>query len=143
MQVRDGRYGDDKVFIIYSETPYSGGNHYGYVQKGTKPKLYIIKLPEIEYIVTKMTYDKLLMNTNKDLRTFEDGVLIWATANKEGKLTINKIGKTHLNENDYDIEYTLTKEDLSLNLSTHNNITEDILNKENTEEEEKKGNLSV
>jgi len=142
MQVRAGRYGDDKVFIIYSETPYSGGNGYGNVPKGTISKLYIIKLPEIEYIVTNMTYDNLLMNTNEDLRTFEDGVLIWATANKEGKLTINKIGKTLLNENDDDIEYTLTKEDLNLYLSTHDNITEDILNEENTaEEEEKKGNL--
>ena len=141
MQVRAGRYGDDKVFIIYSETPYSGGNHYGYVQKGTTPKLYIIKLPENNVIVEDKTYDNLLMNTNEDLRTFEDGVLIWATANKDGKLTINKIGKTLLNENDDDIEYTLTKEDLSLYLSTHDDVIEDILNEENIEEEEK-GNLS-
>ena len=141
MQVRAGRYGDDKVFIIYSETQYSGGNGYGNVPKGTTPKLYIIKLPENNVIVEDKTYDNLLMNTNEDLRTFEDGVLIWATANKEGKLTINKIGETRLNKINDDIEYNLTKEDLSLYLSTHDDVIEDILNKENTEEEEK-GNLS-
>jgi len=83
------------------------------------------------------------MNTNEDLRTFEDGVLIWATANKEGKLTINKIGKTHFDkETIEDIKYTLTKKDLDLYLSTHETITEDISNKENLEEEEEKGNLN-
>ena len=120
MQVRAGRYGDDKVFIIYSETPYSGGNHYGYVQKGTTPKLYIIKLPENNVIVEDKTYDNLLMNTNEDLRTFEDGVLIWATANKDGKLTINKIG-------------TNDNEDI---------LDEADIDEEVEEEEKEEGNLS-
>ena len=52
------------------------------------------------------------MNTNEDLRTFYDGVLIWATANKNGKLVINKIGTPLLNENNDDIDYILTKDDL-------------------------------
>ena len=143
MQVRAGRYGDDKVFIIYSETTKSGGNSYGNVQKGTTPKLYIIKPKEQQILVSDEIYEKLLMNTNEDLRTFEDGVLIWATANTEGKLTINKIGETHLDEESIDaIENTLSKKDLEYYLSTHDNITEDIENEENLEEEEKKGNLS-
>ena len=144
MQVRAGRYGDDKVFIIYSETSYPGGNSYGNVQKGTTPKLYIIKLPGKDFLVNDETYDKLLMNTNEDLRTFEDGVLIWATANKEGKLTINKIGKTHFDEESIDtIQNTLTKKDLEDYLSAHDTITEDIPNEEIIEqEEEEKGKLS-
>ena len=95
-QVRAGRYGKDKVFIIYSEE--RSGSYYGSISKGTIPKLYIIKLPNIKKIVDDKVYDKLLMNTNEDLRTFEDGVLIWATSNTEGKLTINKIGKTQFGE---------------------------------------------
>ena len=144
MQVRAGRYGDDKVFIIYSETTKSGGNSYGTVHKGTTPKLYIIKLPGKDFLVNDEIYDKLLMNTNEDLRTFEDGVLIWATANKEGKLTINKIGKTHFDEESIDtIQNTLTKKDLEDYLSAHDTITEDIPNEEIIEqEEEEKGKLS-
>ena len=95
-QVKAGRYGKDKVFIIYSEE--RSGSYYGSISKGTIPKLYIIKLPNIKKIVDDKVYDKLLMNTNEDLRTFEDGVLIWATSNTEGKLTINKIGKTQFGE---------------------------------------------
>ena len=145
MQVRAGRYGNDKVFIIYSKTTSSGGNGYGNVEKGTTPKLYVIKLPENKVIVKDKTYDNLLMNTNEDLRTFEDGVLIWATANKEGKLTINKIGETHCVESVENIGYKLNKEDLNLYLSTHYKIKEDIRNEENIEgkeKEEEKGNLS-
>ena len=113
MQVRAGRYGNNKVFIIYSETTSSGGNSYGNVQKGTTPKLYIIKLPSKKFIVKDKTYDNLLMNTNEDLRTFENGVLIWATANKDGKLTINKIG-TNDNEDildDVDIDEEVEEEE--------------------------------
>ena len=32
------------------------------------------------------------MNTNEDLRTFRDGVLIWATSDSDNYLVINKIG---------------------------------------------------
>ena len=81
------------------------------------------------------------MNTNEDLRTFEDGVLIWATSNKQGKLTINKIGTPRLNENNDDIEYELTNEDLIDYLSNHEEITDNNLNEANVEEEES-GDLS-
>lgn len=91
MQVRAGKYGDNQVFIIYSETTSSGGNNYGNVNKGTVPKLYIIKLPDKEIISSDVTNNDLLMNTNEDLRTFDDGVLIWASSNSDGKLVINKI----------------------------------------------------
>ena len=38
------------------------------------------------------------MNANEDLRTFDDGVLFWATSNSEGKLVIDKIGTPILDE---------------------------------------------
>ena len=95
LQVRAGRYGKDKIVIIYSDA-ISGGSNFGYILQGTIPKLYIIKLPEITKIVDDKTYDNLLMNSNEDLRTFEDGVLIWATANTEGKLIINKLIKKEI-----------------------------------------------
>ena len=52
------------------------------------------------------------MNTNEDLKTFNDGVLIWASTNKEGTLIIHKIGTSLLNEKYDDINYILTKDDL-------------------------------
>lgn len=112
MQVKAGKYGDDKVLIIYVENNYSGFNGYGSIYKGTVPKLYIINVSTSEEIKDDVTIDKLLMNTNEDLRTFYDGVLIWATANKNGKLAINKIGTPSLNENNDDIDFILIKDDL-------------------------------
>ena len=112
MQIRAGKYGDDQVFIIYGETNNEGANGYGYISKGTIPKVYIINISTLKKIKTDVTIDKLLMNTNEDLKTFYDGVLIWATANKNGKLVINKIGTPLLNENNDDIDYILTKNDL-------------------------------
>ena len=37
MQVRAGRFGNDKVFITYMDTTSQGGNGYGNVPKGTTP----------------------------------------------------------------------------------------------------------
>jgi hypothetical protein len=37
MQVRAGKYGKDKVFIIYTGIAYNGGNSYGNANKGTIP----------------------------------------------------------------------------------------------------------
>ena len=83
------------------------------------------------------------MNTNEDLKTFEDGVLIWATSNTEGKLYINKIGQSRLSESNDDIEYELTKEDLIYYLNTHENMTDEFVNEENKNiETEENGDLS-
>ena len=112
MQVRAEKYGEDKVFIIYSKTTSTGGNSYGNVNKGTNPYLYIIKVPEKSAIVRDEEKDNLIMNTNEDLRTFDDGVLIWASSNNDGKLVINKIGTPILDDNNDDINYILTQEDL-------------------------------
>ena len=138
MQVRAGKYGEDKVFIIYSETNSSGGNSYGNVPKGTTPKLYIIQLPSYTFVQTDETNDKLLMNTNEDLRTFDDGVLIWATSNSNGKLVINKIGTPLLDETYDDNDYILTEDDLK---NTDN--TDNTDNKDKKEEEEKKKGMST
>ena len=102
MQLRAGKYGNDKIFIIYAETEREGSNNYGNLQIGTKSKVYIIKVPDMSALVSDVTYDNLLMNTNEDLRTFRDGVLIWGATNQNGKLVIHKIGTPSLSEDDDD-----------------------------------------
>ena len=45
MNVRAGKYGDDKVFIIYSEKPQNSKDWgWGYLDMGTIPHLYIIDI---------------------------------------------------------------------------------------------------
>ena len=112
MQLRAGKYGDNKLFVIYAPTTFPGNNGYGNVAKGTVPKVFIIELPSFKITTNDKQIDNLLMNTNEDLRTFQDGVLIWATSNAEGNLTINKVGVQRLDESYDDINYNLTKDDL-------------------------------
>jgi hypothetical protein len=92
MQVRAGKFGDDQVFIMYSETTGAGGQGYGNVPKGTTPKFYLIDITKSKKLKQDVSLSKLIMNTNEDLRTFDDGVLIWATSNKDGILSVIKIG---------------------------------------------------
>ena len=94
MQVRAGRLGDDKVFITYLETNSKGHGYYGNIPKGSVPKVFVIKLPDFEYIKNDQKLDDLLMNTNEDLRTFRNGVLIWGSCDADNNLVINKIGDT-------------------------------------------------
>ena len=97
MQLRAGKLGNDKVFIMYHNTSTWGHNHYGNVPRGTVPKIFVVKLPDFEFIKNDVAIDGILMNTNEDLRTFRDGVLIWATSDSDNNLVINKIGT--VNEN--------------------------------------------
>ena len=113
MQLRAGKYGDDKIFITYAETSYSGNGGYGSIYKGTIPRVYVVKVPDMTTIISDEKYDKLLMNTNEDLRTFRDGVLIWGGANKDGKLVIHKIGTPLLDDSYDDITETITKDDVA------------------------------
>ena len=94
MQIRAGKFGDDKVFITYSDMPDDQiyKRLFGDIPKGTTPYFYLIDITNHKKLKSGVKLDKLLMNTNEDLRTFEDGVLIWATSNKDGKLSIIKIG---------------------------------------------------
>ena len=94
MQVRAGRLGDDKVFITYLETNSKGHSYYGNIPKGSIPKVFVIKLPNFEYIRNDQKLDNLLMNTNEDLRTFRNGVLIWGSCDADNNLVLNKIGDT-------------------------------------------------
>ena len=92
MQVRAGRLGDDKVFITYHETNSKGHSYYGNIPKGSIPKVFVIKLPNFKYIKNDQKLDNLLMNTNEDLRTFRNGVLIWGSCDADNNLVLNKIG---------------------------------------------------
>ena len=78
MQVRAGKLGDNEVFITYLHTNSSGHNYYGNIPRGSSPKVFVVKLPNFELIKNDEIIGKILMNTNEDLRTFRDGVLIWA-----------------------------------------------------------------
>ena len=112
MQLMAGKYWDDKLFIIYAPTTTSRSHVYGNVPRGTVPKVFIIELPSFKISKNDIQIDDLLMNTNDELRTFHDGVLIWATSNAEGNLTINKVGEQRLDEKYDDINYKITKDDL-------------------------------
>ena len=112
MQIRGGKFGNDKVFIIYEETTSSGHNNYGNIPKGSIPKVFIVKLPDFEIIKNDEKIDSLLMNTNEDLRTFRDGALIWATSDSNNNLVINKIGTPRLDSANDHSNYALTSNDL-------------------------------
>ena len=115
MQVRAGKLGNDKVFIMYSN--YSTYilptlKFYGAVLEGTIPRVFVINVKTLERICDDKYIDSIIMNTNEELRTFHDGVLIWASANSQGKLVINKVGKPLLDESFDDISYIMSKNDL-------------------------------
>ena len=74
MQVRAGKFGDDKVFITYMDTTSEGGNWYGNVPKGTTPYFCIYNVTTSKKVKADAKLSKLIMNTNEDLRTFADGV---------------------------------------------------------------------
>ena len=112
MQLRAGKYGDNQIVIIYAETSNPGHNGYGNIPKGTIPKVFVVRVSDMQIIINDQTYNQLLMNTNEDLRTFRDGVLIWGTSNKDGKLVINKIGTPVLDDSYEDINTIITKEEV-------------------------------
>ena len=103
IRVRAGKFGDNKIFIMYTQS----------ADKGLQPKVFIIELPNFKYIQKDVTIKGVLMNTCEDLRTFADGVLIWAASNKDGKLVINKLGTPRLNDSFDDITNILTTKDLN------------------------------
>ena len=110
-QIRAGKFGDNKVFLVYYET-----NQLGCIisqEAGCKPKVFIIQVNNFNIIKNDIFIDKLYINSNDDFQTFNDGVLIWASTNEKGKLVINKIGIPRLNESFDDIKYILTKNDLT------------------------------
>ena len=112
MQLRAGKYGSDYIFIIYAETDSLGHNSYGRINKGTKPKVYVLQVPSMTKIIDDQLYDNLLMNTNEDLRTFKDGVLIWGGADADGNLVIHKIGTPTLTDDDEEEYEIITKNDV-------------------------------
>ena len=112
MQIRAGKYGSDFIFIIYAETNSLGNNGYGNIPKGTNPKVYVLKVSDMSKIVDDQAYSNLFMNTNEDLRTFRDGVLIWGGADAEGNLIVHKIGTPTLSDADVEVSEIITKEDV-------------------------------
>ena len=57
-QVRAGKYGDDKVFIIYVEDSYAAFNVLGTIYKGTIPKLCLINATTLKTIKNDVVVDK-------------------------------------------------------------------------------------
>ena len=121
MQLRAGKYGEDYIFIMYAETNRFGHNGFGDVAKGTKPKVFVLSVPSMNKIINDQLYDNLVINTNEDLRTFRDGVLIWGGADQEGNLVIHKIGTPKLTDNDEEINDIITKEDIEKMRKVENN----------------------
>ncbi len=115
MSLRAGKYGDDKIIIIYNETKETKIDTFDFrrnIPKGTIPKVFVITVPDMSIVINDKIYDELIMNTNEELRTFRDGVLIWGSANKDNKLVINKIGTPLLDDSYEDIDYIITKEEV-------------------------------
>ena len=109
LNLRAGKYGDDKIIILYNEV---NNENQGNLNKGTIPKVIVVNVTDMKIIIYDKIYNNLFMNTNEDLRTFRDGVLIWGSTNKDGKLVINKIGTGLLDNTDEDMNIIITKEDI-------------------------------
>ena len=86
-------------------------------------------------VVDDQDYSNLFMNTNEDLRTFRDGVLIWGGADANGNLIVHKIGTPKLTDADVEVNEIITKEDVeemrkkeideySINNNNNNNETD-------------------
>ena len=128
MQVRAGKLGDDKILITYLETTTVEHAYYGNIPKGSVPKIFVIKLPDFEYIKNDEKIDDLLMNTNEDLRTFRDGVLIWGSCDVDNNLVINKLWTVRITDivptvtwkdiYNFDITATKTIDDKEVNAPT-------------------------
>ena len=101
IRFRAGKYGNDKIFIMFS----------GYIHEGPPPNVTVIQLPNFNCLVDNKIITNIVMNSAEDLRTFDDGVLIWASTQKD-KLVINKIGTPRLDDSYDDITHLLTKQDL-------------------------------
>ena len=116
IHIRAGKYGEDMLFITYAELPKydeDGFQITNRIFQGSNPKIFLFKLPSFTVLRQDKLINTLLMNTNEDLKTFSDGVLIWATSNSDGQLVINKIGTPKLNNTYDDITYILTKNDIT------------------------------
>jgi hypothetical protein len=135
MQIRAGKYGSEYIFIIYAETNSLGHNGYGNIAKGTNPKVFVLKVSDMSKVIDDQAYSNLFMNTNEDLRTFRDGVLIWGGADADGNLIVHKIGTPTLTDADVEVNEIITKEDVeemrkkeideySINNNNNNNETE-------------------
>ena len=141
MHLRAGRFGDDQIIIIYAETNTFGDNGAGRIFEGTIPKVFVIKLPSMTKIVNDKKYDNLLMNTNEDLRTFRDGVLIWGAADEDGNLVIHKIGTPTLLDDEENEEENTQENNESNNEEKNEEIGEEKnKNKTNKEDSVDSGN---
>ena len=135
MHLRAGRFGDDQIIIIYAETNQFGDNDAGRIFEGTIPKVFVIKVPSMTKIVNDKKYDNLLMNTNEDLRTFRDGVLIWGAADEDGNLVIHKIGTPTLLDDEENEEENTQEKNESNNEGKNEEIGEEK-NKNKTNKED-------
>ena len=70
-----------------------------------------------------LSNNNLFMSSNEDMRTFDDGVLIWASVGSDGKIYVNKLGEQRLSEKDDDITIDLDDLDLKEEMQNDNGKT--------------------
>ena len=67
MQVRAGKYGNDKVIITYLGTNRAGHNYYGNIPAGSAPNIFVVELPDLALAIDDGKMNDLLLNTDEDL----------------------------------------------------------------------------
>lgn len=129
-QVRSGRLGEDYIVFFYNESNGASSIYPGSLKKGSKPKVYIYHIGQGNFIVNGKSVDEmglsnnnLFMSSNEDMRTFDDGVLIWASVGSDGKIYVNKLGEQRLSEKDDDITIDLDDLDLKEEMQNDNGKT--------------------
>ena len=129
-QIRAGRYGEDYIIILFSKSETTASTYPGYLNKGSQPTIYVLNINDGSIIENGSTKTGIYMPTNEDMRTFDDGVLIWTGIGENGQIYIHKLGTHKLSSSSDDV--TIDLDDLVLK--------EDITNDDNQENEENEEN---
>ncbi len=131
-QVRAGRYGEDYIIILYSKNESTSSRYPGNLIKGSQPIIYVLNISSGNIIENGGSKSGIYMPTNEDMRTFDDGVLIWSGIGENGQIYIHKIGTHRLSSSSDDVNIDL--DDLVLKEEVINDNDEE--NEENEENEE-------
>ena len=130
-QVRAGRYGEDYIVVLFSKNSSTASTYPGNLVKGSQPTIYIINISSNTIIERDVTKTGVYMPSNEDMRTFDDGVLIWSGVGENGQIYIHKMGNHRLSSSNVDIDIDL--DDLVLREEITDN--DEGENEENNENE--------